>query len=537
MISKTSLRLAGVMVASVCLPRLSAETPAAKAWISVKDFGAVGDGKTKDTAAIQRTVDAVNKAGGGTVHFPRGVYLSGTVYLKSRVRLHVDFAATILGSTDLSDFPVNACAFRSYTDKYVCRALLWGEGLHDIAVAGPGTIDGQGAAYKGRPWLERPYVIRFVTCRNVRIEDVTLRNSPMWMQHYLNCDFVAVRGITVENHCNANNDMIDIDCCRDVVIADCFADTDDDALTLKSTADRPTENVTVDNCLLSSHCNAIKCGTESTGGFKNITITNCAIRPSRAGKEIYGRKAGLAGIALEVVDGGSLDRVTISNVTMTGRSAPIFMRLGNRARLHRKDAPKPGMGTFRNVILSNIVATDAGRTGCSITGLPEHPIENVTLSNVKITFKGGGTQEDANRVVPELPRKYPESTMFGVLPAYGFYCRHVTGLTLCDVDLGFATPDHRPALVCDDVRDLSVDRLDARAVPAARAVVVLDRVRSALIRGCRAPAGANVFLRLQSGSSQVSVIANDLSRVKTPFAFDDKTPSTVLHAAANRRGE
>ncbi len=516
---------------------LTAESPGTRGWLSVREFGAVGDGKTKDTAAIQKAIDAANKAGGGTVYFPRGRYLSGTVYLKSRVRLHIDSAATLLGSTDLADHPVNRCAFRSYTDRYVCRALLWAEGVRDIAITGLGVIDGQGAAYKGLPWLKRPYVIRFISCKNVLVEGVTLRNSPMWMQHYLDCDFVTVRGISVYNHCNANNDMIDIDCCRDVIITDCFADTDDDALTFKSTADRPTENVTVSNCLLSSHCNAIKCGTESSGGFKNITITNCAIRPSRASKKIYGRKNGLAGIALEIVDGGTLDRVTISNITMTGRSAPIFLRLGNRGRVFKEGMPKPDIGTLRNVILSNIVATGAGHTGCSITGLPGHPIENVTLSNIKITFAGGGTRQDADRAVPELPHKYPESTMFGVLPAYGFYCRHVRGLVFRDIDLGFTKPDHRPALVCVDVEGLSVDRCNAQAVSDAPALIALHNVRSALVRGCRPPAAATVFLRLCGNSKQVSVLSNDLCRVKTPFAFDNATPPTSLYAAGNRRNK
>jgi polygalacturonase len=527
--------LAAATIALVHLSTLAAEVPAAKTWLCVKDFGAVGDGKTKDTAAIQRTIDATSAAGGGTVYFPRGTYLSGTIYLKSCVRLHIDFAAKLLGSTDLDDFPVNRCVFRSYTDKYVCRALLWGEGLHDVAITGHGVVDGQGAAYKGLPWLKRPYIIRLISCKNVYVENVTLRDSPMWMQHYLNCDVVTVRGISVFNHCNANNDMIDIDCCRDVVIDNCFADTDDDALTFKSTADRLTENVTVTNCLLSSHCNTIKCGTESNGGFKNITITNCAIRPSRAAKKIYGRKDGLAGIALEIVDGGSLDRVTISNITMVGRSAPIFMRLGNRARPFKKDMPKPGVGTFRNVILSNIIATDAGHIGCSITGLPGHPIQDVTLDNIKITFTGGGTSKDANRAVPELPQKYPESTMFGALPAYGFYCRHVRGLTCRNVDVGFAKPDHRPALVCTDVEGLSIEGFNAQAVADAPALVVLDDVRGALIRGCRPPATAKAFLRLQRNTKHVSVVANDLSRIQMPFAFDDTTAPTVVYAAANRR--
>ncbi len=523
-----------LVAATFASPVFPATTPGSGASCSVKDFGAVGDGKTKDTAAIQKAVDAAHDAGGGSVVFPPGTYLTGTIYLKSRVRLHIGQAVTLLGSPDSADYPANRCAFRSYSDKYVQQALIWGENLHDIAITGRGAIDGQGAAFKGLPWRERPYVIRLISCRNILVEDVTLRNSAMWMQHYLNCDFVTIRAVQVYNHCAANNDMIDIDCCRDVVITDCFADSDDDALTLKSTADRPSENITIANCVLSSHCNAIKMGTESNGGFKNVTITNCTIRPSRHPTHRAGRAEGLAGIALEVVDGGSLDRVTISNITVLGQTAPLFIRLGNRARPFKKDMPKPGVGTLRNVVISNIVATDATRIGCSITGQPGHPVQNVTLSNIKLRFAGGGTAADALRAIPELPRKYPECTMFGVLPAYGLYCRHVDGLTLRDVDVRCDKPDGRPALVCDDVQNLQLDHFNAQGGSGASATLLLQNVRTAMIRGCVAPPDVAAFLSLHGQCDRISVIGNDLSAATRPFAFAEATPPSVLYEQANR---
>ena len=370
-----------VFLLTASAPQTAADNekpPSVRGIFSVTDYGALGDGKNKDTAAIQKAIDAANNASGGT----------GTIYLKSRVTLHIDFGATLLGSTDGDDYPANPCGFRSYTDQYVRQALLWGENLHDVAIIGRGTIDGQGAAFKDLPWLKRPYAIRLITCRNVLVEGLTLRNSAMWMQHYLACDFVTIRGINVYNHCNGNNDMIDIDCCRDVIVSDCFGDTDDDALTLKSTADRPCENIAITNCILSSHCNAIKMGTESNGGFKNIAITNCVIRPSNVREAYAGTPNGLAGIALEIVDGGVLDGVTISNLSIDGTTAPIFVRLGNRARPFKKNMPKPAMGALRNVVISNIVATGASKTGCSITGLPGHPVRNVTLSNIKLSSAG-----------------------------------------------------------------------------------------------------------------------------------------------------
>jgi len=337
---------------------------------NVRDFGALGDSKTKDTGAIQKAIDAASRAGGGTVYFPPGSYLSGTVYLKDHVTLYLEEGSVLLGSTEIADFPKNVPGFRSYTDSYVTQSLIYGENLHDIAITGRGTIDGQGAAFLWKDYGNRPYIIRFITCRDILVQGITLTNSPMWMQHYLACDFVTIHGIKVDNHCTYNNDMLDIDCCHNVHISDCTGSSDDDALTLKSTSDRACENVTITNCILASHCNAIKMGTESNGGFKNITISNCAINSQFKEKGYYGGIKGSSGISLEIVDGGTMENVTISNITIKGVSVPLFLRLGNRARPFRKDMEKPGMGAMRNVVISNITAANVEKIGCSITGLP-----------------------------------------------------------------------------------------------------------------------------------------------------------------------
>lgn len=444
----------------------------ALASTDVTQFGAIGDGTTLNTAALQAAIDAAASAGGGEVTFPPGTFLTGTIYLKSGVHLRLSPATVVLGSPNLSDYPLTRCKYPSKSDSYTLRALIWGEDLSDVSIAGPGVIDGQGARFNGntatpeelavaaqpfeqegrytpeKVYLNRPYLIRLVSCRNVRVENLQLRNSAMWMQHYLDCEFLTLRGLNVFNHVAANNDMIDIDGCREVVVSDCVGDTDDDGLTLKSTGARPTEHVVVTNCLLSSHCNAIKAGTESAGGFKDIAISNCVIRRSAVKDAHSGHADGLSGIALELVDGGALERVTISNIVIEGTLAPIFMRLGNRARPAKPSDPKPGVGTFRDVSISNVIATGASPLGCPISGIPGHPIENITLSNIHITFAGGGSVFDGE--VAEAEDKYPECKMFGPLPAYGFFVRHVKNVRLRDVELTCATPDPRPPITAID---------------------------------------------------------------------------------------
>lgn len=480
---------------------LAVSLAASPGW-DIRDYGAQGDGETLCTAAIQKAIDACASAGGGTVRLPAGTWLSGTLRLESHVTLWLDAGCTLRGSPNLEDYPENEPKLRSYTDQYVCQSLIAGEDLQQVAIRGQGVIDGSGGSFHWRKYRNRPYVIRLVNCRDVSIEGVTLRGSPMWMQHYLACQRLAIRGIRVFNHGGYNNDGLDVDGCRDVTISDCRIDSDDDALCLKSTLDQPCENVAITNCVLSSHCNAFKTGTESNGGFKNITFSNCVIQSPQDSSAVYGHKAGMAGIALEIVDGGQLDRVAISNVVIDGVGVPLFLRLGNRARPFTPGGPRPGVGTFRNVSISHVIARGTSTIGCSITGLPGHPVENVTLSDVRVQLPGGGKKEWTGKDVPEQEAKYPESRMFGELPAYGLYCRHVRGLKLRDLALGTEKPDGRHALVCDDADDLTIDSLDATADREAAGVLRFRDVRRAVVRGCRLDSGPPAsFLRLEGARS------------------------------------
>jgi len=506
-----------------CLLAVASAFGAEKVY-DVCDYGARTDGKTLCTKSIQRAIDQCARDGGGTVYFPVGTFLSGTIYMKSNVTLRLGEGSTLLGSADLKDYPPTVQAFRSYTDNYTDKSLIYGENLERITITGRGIIDGQGQAFKG-PYKVRPYMIRFIQCRNVTVEDVTIRNSPMGVQHYLACDDVRISGITVRSVVNANNDGINIDSCQRVIISDCNIRSGDDAIVLKSTSARPCRNVVVSNCVLSTRCNALKMGTESNGGFENIVITGCSIYDTR-----------LAGIALEIVDGGTMDRVVVSNITMNKVGAPIFLRLGNRARPFKTDMEKPGIGTLRNVTISNIEATGANATGCAISGLPEAVIENVTLSNIRLSFAGGGTKEDASRAIDEKPTAYPEYSMFGRLPAYGFYCRHVKGLKMLNVQLQLAKGDRRHALVFEDVEDALIDGLDAPCSPGAGSILRLTDVKGAFIRGCRPAAGTDVFLKLQGAQSENVVLAgNDLNGVSKVVERARDVPETALSEMANRR--
>lgn len=499
-----------------------APTMAAEQLYDIRDYGAKADSQTLSTTSIQKAIDACSKSGGGTVYLPPGTFLTGTIVLKTGVTLRLDPACTLLGSKDLKDYPPTVQAFRSYTDNYTDKSLIYAEKAERIAITGGGTIDGQGASFKG-PYKVRPYMMRIIQCRDVTVKDVTLKNSPMWGQHFLACDDVRVTGITFRSLVNHNNDGIDIDSCHRFIVSNCNIVSGDDAIVLKSTSARVCRDVTVSNCILSTRCNALKMGTESNGGFENIVITGCAIYDTR-----------LAGIALEIVDGGTMDRVVVSDITMKKVGAPIFLRLGNRARPFKKNMEKPGLGVMRNITISNIEATGANPTGCAISGLPEAIIENVTLSNIRLSFEGGGTKDDAIRPIPEKPTSYPEYSMFGKLPAYGFYCRHIKGLKLLNVQVQTEKPDQRHALVFDDVEDVLIDCLDTPGSPGAESIARFINARDIFVRGCRPKAGTNMFLKLDGAQSEgIYLTGNDFSNVTTIVEQSSDVSKKAVSKKAN----
>ncbi len=493
----------------------AAETAASPGRVSVRDFGAVGDGMKLETQALQAAIEACARAGGGTVYFPPGRYLSGTLFLKSHLTLHLEGGAVLLGSPKLEDYPPTLPALRSYTDNYTERSLIYAENLEQVGFEGHGMIDGQGASFKG-PYKARPYLLRIIGCREVSMRGLTLKNSPMWVQHYLACEGVCIDGIRVESTCNGNNDGIDIDGCERVRISNCDIRSGDDSICLKSTLDRPCKNVVVTNCVLSSRCNAFKLGTESNGGFEDIVMSNCAIYDTN-----------LAGIALEMVDGGTLERVNISNITMHNAKGGIFIRLGNRARPFKAGMNPIGVGQLRQVRISDVQATGVDAIGCSITGLEGHPVEDVALENVSISFAGGGRAAGDLAGIPEKASSYPDYMKFGPLPAYGFFCRHARGLRFSRVQVKVAQPDARPSLVCQDVSGLELFGWAAAANESP--VIVFHEVQNALAHGCRAAPKTGVWLRVEGGNNaDIKLVANEMSDAVQAVELSREVPPNAV---------
>lgn len=490
---------------------------AAPARLSVRDFGATGDGTTLDTAAINAAIEAAAAAGGGTVEFPAGDYLSYTVRLKSRVTLHLGAGATLVaaepppaGQPGGYDAP-EPNAWNQYQDfghSHWRNSLVWGEGLADIAITGPGRIYGRGLSRgNGRrtalgvgellplvPGEELPDVLKaegpfepaprpdlvpgpfgypnardalpagvgnkaiaLKNCRNVVLRDFSMLHGGHFAILATGVDNLTIDNLTIDT----NRDGIDIDACSNVRVSNTSVNSPwDDGICLKSSHGlgyaRVCENVTIVNCFVSGYdegtlldgtrtrntrrfggvMGRIKLGTEAGGGFRNITISNCVFDYSR-------------GLALEQVDGGVLEDVTISNLAMRDvQNAPIFIRLG--ARLRRPGATEPG--TVRRILIENIVASNVSPDhGILIAGLPGHPIEDVVLANLQFHHAGGGTEEQAARVVPELEKAYPDPDVFGPMPSWGMFARHVRNLRVRGVEWRVAKPDARPAVVLDDV--------------------------------------------------------------------------------------
>jgi polygalacturonase len=432
---------------------------------NIVDYGAKNDTGKLSTEAINNAIKACNNKGGGKVVIPAGNYKSGTIVLKSNVELHFESGAVLYASTDTNDITRRAQpAYRSQKDPGGWYALLYAEGETNIRITGYGTIDGQGAKQvprspSGGDLNGRPRNLLLISCSNVLVDGITMLNSGIWNQHYLNCEDVQISNIRVYNHCNRNNDGLDIDGCRRVVVSNCIIDSDDDAIVLKSTGRAGCENVVITNCIVSSFTNAIKCGTESTGGFRNINIGNCVVKRSISKiPPIFGRtNIGISGVSLEIVDGGIMEGVQVHDIVIEETECPIYVRLGNRARKHIPEAPAPPLGVMRNITISNITAYNTGNYTASVTGVPGAKIENISLSHLRLVNRGGLKPGDFIAKidsVTEDEKGYPEPTVWKNLPVYGLFMRHIKNISVTNVSLVNKQSDPRPAFAAIDIDHL-----------------------------------------------------------------------------------
>ena len=437
--------------------------PSEAADYNIMNYGAKSDTTKLSTAALQQAIDDCSKAGGGRLVVPAGIYKIGTVILKSDVHLYLEQGAMLYGSTDLKDYLPMKSDYVSLRTHTTTIQLLYADKVKNVVISGHGTIDGRGRAFQKLSWndegITRPHLLRFIQSEDITVKDITLKNSGCWMQHYLACNRLRIDGIKVFNRNNYKNDALDIDGCHDVIVKGIMADSDDDGITLKSTSPRLCENVRISDCVVSSHCNAVKLGTETNGGFRNINISGIVVKPSSDQKEkFFGQWIGSSAISLEIVDGGVLENVNVSDFTVEGTESPIFIRLGNRGRGYLSGGanmetivPIDHVGRIDGVHLNNIQIRNAGTMGCSITGLPDYPVRHVSLSNISLHHKGGVKAEQLaeiyDSIADEKEKAYPEATMWGNLPAKGFFVRHARNVNFENVRIMTDEPDVRPDFV------------------------------------------------------------------------------------------
>ena len=505
---------------------LNAAVAPARSDFNVRSFGAIGDGKNLDSPAINHAIAAAAEAGGGTVLVPAGTYLSGSIHLQSNIHLVIDAGATILGAPqnlNAYDFtePWTNNPYQDGGHCYFHNSLIWGENLTNVFVTGNGMING-GGLVRGDALLnqmcgfadelgsQQNYgaetangsvrlgnkAIALKRCKNVLLRDVTIFHGGHFAILVTGCDNLTVDNVMMDT----DRDGIDIDCCRNTMVSNCRINSpNDDGLCPKSTYAlgeiRPTENLTIVNCQVSGFVEGtlidgtlkptkngygrIKFGTESSGGFRNCTVANCTFRSCH-------------GLALEEVDGGIMDNITINNLTMMDvHDYAIYITTGKRNRT-------PGLTTnsrARNILISNVIAAGVDKmSGIQIMGLPEQPVEGVRLENVRLTSKGGGTANDAAINPKELGTGYPEPRKLGTLPAYGIFARHVRGLELANLTVNFATNDFRPAAYFADIQGLEIDNFKPQLAGGVTAAVFAGNVGGLGIRNSPALAvGKNKY--------------------------------------------
>ena len=465
--------------------------------LSATLFGAVGNGMVLNTRCLQAAIDSAAGRYARTgkpavVRIPCGQFVTGTLYLKSGVTLHLDSGAVLLGSLNPFD----------YVKDSLCRwtALLFAVGQHHIGLSGSGSIDCRGwqvanntvnlihlglindpLKYDRPNETNRPEIIHFRQCNNVTVKHVTLRNPASWCQQYDQCDNLLIDGINVDSKCYWNNDGLDIVDCRNVVVRNCNIDASDDAYCFKSHSPQGiSENILVENCVGRSSANGIKFGTVTRGVFRHFLFRNILIHDTYR-----------SALTIASVDGAIIEDITVDSLRSINTGNPFFLRLASR------NATSLHQATLRDITIKNLYAEvpyskpDAGypyegpvedqprnTSPSTIAGTPGLRITGITLQNIELVYPGladttyayRGTSPAELAARPEYKSRYPEFSMWKELPAYGLYLRHADSITLHNVTFRLRHPDYRPAIVADDVNLLTLQHTSAPQSPSPQLV-------------------------------------------------------------------
>ena len=457
---------------------------------NVRDFGAKGDGISLDHHAINAAIDTCVAHGGGRVVVPAGTYLCGSIRLKSHVDLHLETGSKILAApAEMKAYDEaeewTGPAYQDGGHTYFKNSLIYAIGQEYVSITGRGMIDGLGltkrdtekaGVVQGGNIGTGDKAIALKLCRNILIRDVTIYRGGHFGIILTGCELGTVDNVTIDT----NRDGFDIDCCKYLSVSNCRINTPrDDALVLKSSyaLKKPviTEHIAITNCIITGYkegclldgtyvpepvnwvCGRFKLGTESNGGYRNISLSNCTFMYS-------------SGLAFEEVDQGLMENVVVSNITMNHvHHYPIYITTGCR---NRGPKERTSVSTGRDIMISNMVANDVDSlAGIIVTGMPGEPLRNISLNNIRLQYRGGGTADLATREYREQGTNYPEPKFALATPAYGLYARHVDGLEVNNVSFTTLKPDYRPAVMLDDVKNESITNLKADLPKGVKKIV------------------------------------------------------------------
>jgi len=498
--------------------------------VNVLDYGAVADGKTLSTKAIQAAIDKCAKQDGGTVYCPPGNYLSGSLHLKSNITFYLEQGATLYGSKDMNDYESVSEIHFSGSNKY----FLCATDVNNIAIEGKGTIDGQGSAFWEskmfsplvlKPKANRPgCVVRLTRCQNIIIRDITMRNSPFYTIWLMGCDRAKITGINIDNpRKGPNTDGLDIDCSSNVAISDSYISAGDDCIALKSDAakigfKKACENVTVTNCTLSSTACGVRVGYEGDSPIKNCIFSNIVMYDTHIGIDIVSILPVLKIPFTKIDEGAEIDGIIFSDVVMDRVDRPIYIWLG-------REREGAFSGKIENIAIDNLIAKAAN--SCYIGGMDGKSVRGVSMSNIRLVLNG--------EMKPASNADSPGVWGFEKIP-WGIYCNWVEDIKVDNVQIewGSASGGWLGAIRCGNVKNLEIDNFAGRQFVEKGSAIHLNDVKGAFIHGCNASAVTGTFLVLEGDKTEDIVLSfNNLIRAKVPFAFTGGAPKEALSCVAN----